>query len=109
MEKFSASLILLYGVSGNEAYDFIKRLWEMQAIRVRGLMTVAPYVDDGEKNRDLFKKMRLLFVDINDKRGDNEPMTDLSMGMTADYFQAVSEGANIVRIGTGIFGSRELL
>ena len=96
-----------FGLSGEKTLELIRLLWEMRAIRVKGLMTVAPYVEEGEKNRDLFKKMRNLFVDINDKRDDNEPMTLLSMGMTGDFEAAVLEGANLIRIGTGIFGRRD--
>ena len=76
-------------------------------LRIRGLMTVAPYVDDPEKNRTIFRKIKALSVDIESKNYDNISMEMLSMGMTADYVVAVEEGATHVRVGTGIFGARD--
>ena len=75
-------------------------------IRVRGLMTVAPNVENGEENRVYFRNMKKLLVDINAKNINNINMDVLSMGMTGDYITAVEEGATIVRVGTGIFGKR---
>ncbi|MCD8089100.1 MAG: YggS family pyridoxal phosphate-dependent enzyme, partial [Clostridiales bacterium] len=72
----------------------------------KGLMTVAPYDENPGNNRIYFRKMRELFVDIKAKNCDNIDMTYLSMGMTNDYIEAIEEGADIVRIGTGIFGKR---
>jgi hypothetical protein len=95
-----------FGVSHNEAKELIKALWEMSAIKVKGLMTVAPFVDEGEKNRDLFKKMRHLLVDINELSPHNKDVDILSMGMSSDFEAAIEEGANIIRIGTAIFGRR---
>ena len=69
-------------------------------------MTVAPFVENSQKNRIYFDKMRNLFVDIKNKNIDNINMLYLSMGMTNDYDVAVEEGANIIRVGTGIFGKR---
>ena len=69
-------------------------------------MTIAPYVDDGEKNREIFNKLCKLAVDIRRENIDNICMDLLSMGMSGDYPVAVSEGATHVRVGTGIFGSR---
>ena len=73
---------------------------------VRGLMTVAPFVENPEENRVYFRKMRELLVDMNGKKIDNINMDTLSMGMTGDYEVAIEEGATIVRVGTGIFGER---
>ena len=75
-------------------------------IRVRGLMTVAPFVENQEENREVFRQMRELLVDMNGKKIDNIKMDTLSMGMTGDYEVAIEEGATIVRVGTGIFGER---
>ena len=69
-------------------------------------MTVAPFVENGEENRVYFRNMKQLLVDINAKKINNITMDILSMGMTGDYITAVEEGATIVRVGTGIFGSR---
>ena len=79
----------------------------MDNIRVRGLMTVAPNVENGEENRVYFRNMKQLLVDINAKNINNINMDILSMGMTGDYETAVEEGATIVRVGTGIFGKRD--
>jgi len=75
-------------------------------VRVRGLMTVAPFVEDAEKNRPVFRKLYELYVDMKTKNIDNGNMTTLSMGMTGDFQIAIEEGATMVRVGTGIFGAR---
>ena len=69
-------------------------------------MTSAPFVENAEENRQYFKKLRDLSVDINSKNIDNVYMDCLSMGMTNDYVVAVEEGATHVRVGTAIFGNR---
>ena len=66
----------------------------------------SPYVDDPEKNRENFSRMKKLSVDIADKNIHNVSMSVLSMGMTGDYQVAIEEGATMVRVGTGIFGAR---
>ncbi len=78
----------------------------LDGIQIRGLMTIAPYVENPEENRPYFKKIRELAVDIAKENIDNVSMDILSMGMTGDYAVAIEEGATIVRVGTGIFGSR---
>ena len=98
-----------FGITCDMAEDIIRNLSTMENIRVRGLMTVAPFVDDGEKNRPVFRRLKQLLVDINAKKLDNVNMDILSMGMTGDYEVAVEEGATIVRVGTGIFGPRVYL
>ena len=70
-------------------------------------MTVAPYVDDPEENRQVFRSLKQLFIDINKENIDNVIMSELSMGMTNDYMVAIEEGATMVRVGTGIFGERD--
>ena len=70
-------------------------------------MTIAPFVDDSEENRMIFQALRKLSVDIEAKNVDNITMRVLSMGMTNDYSVAVEEGATMVRVGTGIFGTRD--
>ena len=98
-----------FGITCDMAEDIIRNLSTMENIRVRGLMTVAPFVDDGEQNRPVFRRLKQLLVDINAKKLDNVNMDILSMGMTGDYEVAVEEGATIVRVGTGIFGPRVYL
>ena len=70
-------------------------------------MTIAPYVENAEENRNVFARLKQLSVDINKKNIDNVSVRELSMGMTNDYEVAIEEGATMVRVGTGIFGERE--
>ena len=76
------------------------------SIRVLGLMAIPPICEKSEENRVYFRRMKQLFIDIGQKKYDNVLMQLLSMGMSADYEVAVEEGANLVRVGTGIFGAR---
>ena len=76
------------------------------SIRVLGLMAIPPICERSEENRVYFRRMKQLFIDIGQKKYDNVLMQLLSMGMSADYEVAVEEGANLVRVGTGIFGAR---
>ncbi len=96
-----------HGVPLNEAENLALEISKLDNIRVKGFMTVAPFVENPEENRQYFSQMRKLFVDIRDKNYNNIDMKYLSMGMTNDYEIAVEEGANIVRIGTGLFGARD--
>ena len=95
-----------FGVKPEETEAFLRELAGMEHIRVRGLMTVAPFVENQEENREYFRQMRELLVDMNAKKIDNIEMDMLSMGMTGDYEVAIEEGATIVRVETGIFGER---
>ena len=69
-------------------------------------MTVAPFVENEEDNRLVFRKLKQLFIDIKEKNIDNVFMEIMSMGMSGDYRVAVEEGATYVRVGTKIFGER---
>ena len=84
----------------------IREIAKLSNIRVEGLMTIAPFVENAEENRQYFVKLRKLSVDIAAKNIDNVTMHHLSMGMTGDYEVAIEEGASMVRVGTGIFGER---
>jgi len=84
----------------------IEQIQYLSNIRILGLMCVAPFVEKAEQNRIYFEKMRKLFLDIKGKQRHNVDMRFLSMGMSGDYEIAIEEGANIVRIGTVLFGSR---
>lgn len=95
-----------YGVSPDGVYNLVKDLSILDGITVSGLMCVAPFVENPEENREYFKKMRQLAVDIKSKMVNNISIKYLSMGMTNDFDVAIEEGANIIRIGTGIFGDR---
>lgn len=94
------------GVNPDNTEKLIEQIVKFDSIRVKGLMTVAPYVENPQNNRVYFKQMHNLFIDIRDKNKDNIDMEFLSMGMTNDYEIAIEEGSNIIRIGTGLFGAR---
>ncbi|MCR4606055.1 MAG: YggS family pyridoxal phosphate-dependent enzyme [Eubacterium sp.] len=95
-----------FGLPMSEVEEFLRKISQFSAIKVRGLMTIAPYVEVPEQNRTIFCDLREKMVDINSKNIDNIYMDELSMGMTGDYEVAIEEGATYVRVGTGIFGSR---
>lgn len=95
-----------FGVLAENVYPLILEISKLEHVRIKGLMTIAPFVEDPEKNRDHFKNLRQLNVDIKSKNIDNVSMDVLSMGMTGDYEVAIEEGATMVRVGTGIFGER---
>ncbi len=95
-----------FGLKTEETIEMIREISTYPHISIRGLMTIAPYVEDEEENRIYFKKLKELAVDIKSKNIDNVCMDFLSMGMTGDYSVAVEEGASFVRVGTGIFGER---
>jgi len=93
-----------YGIKPEEVEPFLKEISEFSRIRVRGLMTIAPITEDKEEVRPYFRKLRELSKEIKSKNIKNVKMDCLSMGMTEDFEVAIEEGANMVRIGRGIFG-----
>lgn len=95
-----------FGIDAEEIYDFIDKIKDFQNIKVKGLMTIAPFVENAEDNRIHFRNLYQLLLDIKSKNIDNIDMNILSMGMTNDYMIAIEEGATMVRVGTGIFGER---
>lgn len=95
-----------FGIDETAVYDLLNEIKDYPHIRVNGLMTIAPFVDNAEENRIHFRKMNQLLLDIKSKNIDNINMNILSMGMTNDYEVAIEEGATMVRVGTGIFGER---
>ena len=90
-----------FGISAEDAILLVEEISKLENIRIKGLMTIAPYVENPEDNRLYFRKIKQLSVDITNKNIDN-----VSMGMTGDYMVAIEEGATMVRVGTGIFGER---
>ncbi len=96
-----------FGSTTEEASELVSQIAALSGIRVKGLMTIAPFVENPEENRKYFSKLKQLAVDIEHKNIDNVSMRVLSMGMTGDYEVAVEEGASYVRVGTGIFGERD--
>lgn len=95
-----------FGFASDEVEEFAVKVSTLSGLKLTGLMTSAPFVVDPEENREIFKKLHNLCVDINKKSIDNITMKNLSMGMTGDYVVAVEEGATHVRVGTAIFGTR---
>lgn len=98
-----------FGVSAEDTLPLVRQIALLPGICIKGLMTIAPYVENSEENRQYFKILRQLAVDITRKNIDNVSMNILSMGMSGDYEVAVEEGASLVRVGTGIFGERQYL
>lgn len=96
-----------FGVKPEDAEKLIRQVALLPGINIKGLMTIAPYVDVPEENRQYFEQLKQLSVDINCKNIDNVSMNVLSMGMTGDYMVAIEEGASCIRVGTGIFGERQ--
>ena len=95
-----------FGISLDEVTPLVYKLSKLMHIRVVGFMTIAPYVEDSEQNRPIFRKLRQKSVDIATQNIDNTYMSVLSMGMSNDYIVAIEEGATIVRVGTSLFGIR---
>lgn len=95
-----------YGFLLEEAGKAAEDISKFPHVHIRGLMTIAPFVENSEENRKVFKKLFELYVDMKSKNIDNVSMDILSMGMSGDYEVAIEEGATMVRVGTSIFGSR---
>lgn len=95
-----------FGIKKEETYFLVREISKLPHIKIKGLMTIAPFVDNPEDNRLYFRQIKELSVDIDNQNIDNVSMNVLSMGMTGDYMVAIEEGATIVRVGTGIFGER---
>ena len=95
-----------FGLKTEEVISFIESIVHMENIRIRGLMTIAPHIEDKEELRAIFRELYALKQSISDKNYSEVSMKYLSMGMTNDYEIAVEEGANMVRVGRAIFGDR---
>lgn len=95
-----------FGLEKEKTIPFIESILKYENIKVRGLMTMAPYVENTEEVRGVFKELKNLSEEIKKKNYENVDMKYLSMGMTNDYEIAIEEGSTMVRIGTGIFGKR---
>ena len=96
-----------FGLKTEEVLPLVESIAKFPHIKIQGLMTIAPYVQNPEENRPIFRQLKKLSVDIAAKNINNVTMSVLSMGMTGDYQVAVQEGATMVRVGTGIFGERD--
>ncbi len=95
-----------WGFKPDETETALKEIASLDGVRIRGLMTIPPICEDKEQVRSYFKKMYKLFIDIGSKKIDNSYIDILSMGMSDDFDIAIEEGANLVRVGTALFGKR---
>ena len=95
-----------FGLKVGEVLPFIEDILDFKNIKVRGLMTMAPYTDDGAILRKVFRTLFELKEDIANRNYNNLTMDYLSMGMTNDYEIAIEEGSNMIRVGSAIFGNR---
>ena len=95
------------GIAPEEAPAFVRSISALKHLKIEGLMTVAPYVENPGENRGYFRALRNLAVDIGSQNIDNISMRHLSMGMTGDFEIAIEEGATMIRIGSGILGERD--
>lgn len=98
-----------WGFKPHEVLENLEIICKLENIKVCGLMTIPPICEESEENRKFFKKMYKLFIDIRAKKIDNSYMDILSMGMSDDFDIAIEEGANLVRVGTALFGKRNYL
>lgn len=95
-----------FGIQRDEIFELVEQISLLPNVRIKGLMTIAPFVDDEVALRKYFSEMKDIFETLKKTMYNRADMTYLSMGMTNDYEVAIEEGANMVRIGTGIFGAR---
>ncbi|MDY2628946.1 MAG: YggS family pyridoxal phosphate-dependent enzyme [Lachnospiraceae bacterium] len=94
------------GISSSETEELVRKIAELPNLQIRGLMTIAPFVDDPEENRVHFRAMRALRDQLKAMNIPGVDMSELSMGMTNDFEVAIEEGATMIRVGTAIFGER---
>ena len=95
-----------WGFKPEDTENAVREIAKLPNLKIKGLMAIPPICENKEENRPYFKKMKKLFVDIAGKNIDNSSMDILSMGMSDDFDIAVEEGANLVRVGTALFGRR---
>ena len=94
------------GVMPENLEELLWQIKDLPSINIKGLMTIPPICDDYDKIRRIFCDMHKMFLDISSKKLDNVSMDILSMGMSGDYYEAILEGATMVRIGSALFGKR---
>lgn len=94
------------GVMPEMLEELVEEISTLPAVNVKGLMTIPPICEKKDEIRRYFEKMNRLFLDISSKKLHNVSMDILSMGMSSDYYEAILEGANMVRIGSALFGNR---
>lgn len=94
------------GIFIEQLRDLLCEISTLEAIKVKGLMTIPPICESESEVRKYFESMHQSFIDIKDEKIDNIDMEILSMGMSGDFEAAIAEGSNIVRVGSAIFGAR---
>ncbi|RDY24916.1 YggS family pyridoxal phosphate-dependent enzyme [Romboutsia maritimum] len=96
-----------HGIDEKDSIEFIKNISSnYKNIKIKGLMTMAPFTEDEEEVRSVFRRLKELSLEIDKLQIDNVDMDVLSMGMSNDYEIAIEEGSSMVRVGTSIFGAR---
>ncbi len=97
-----------FGLETGETEELVRKISVLPHVHIKGLMTIAPFVENAGNNRMIFRTLKDLSVDIGSKNIDNVSMNILSMGMTNDFETAIEEGATHIRVGTAIFGERNI-
>lgn len=95
-----------FGIESESLELLLQNVAQNSGVKINGIMTIAPFTDDPEDVRIVFKEMKVIFDAIKQRKLNNVEMKYLSMGMTGDFEVAIEEGANMIRVGTGIFGAR---
>jgi pyridoxal phosphate enzyme (YggS family) len=95
-----------FGINVEDVDIFLEKISQLKNVKVNGLMTIAPQTENPETSRKIFADLRELSNYIKAKNIENVEMSELSMGMSADYEVAIEEGATIIRVGTSLFGTR---
>lgn len=115
MQGITSNVLIEVNIAGEESKsgieperlpDLLAEISEINNISVRGLMTLGPVSENAQKKSEIFDKMQKLFIDNSVKKVDNISMDILSMGMSSDYDLAIEHGANMVRVGSALFGAR---
>lgn len=94
------------GVMPEQLNELLYQTAELEGVSVKGLMAIPPVCNNKHKISEFFNNMHNIFIDISQKKLDNINMTILSMGMSADYYEAILEGATMIRVGSSLFGAR---
>lgn len=97
------------GIMPEKLEELLLQLCSIENISVKGLMAIPPICENKQKICKYFNNMRNMFIDIKSKNIDNISMDILSMGMSDDYYEAILEGANMVRVGSALFGARQYI
>lgn len=94
------------GIYPEQLEELLCQIAQIEGISVKGLMTIPPICENEQKILKYFNNMHNIFIDISQKKLDNISMNILSMGMSADYYEAILQGATMVRVGSSLFGAR---